>query len=111
MAAENHIKARVPAFELLGQIRPATATKSRNIDRNNAGTRVGKGRTQPGTELPDQKEPTDILAQDKGQYSEQVSKKRAASKAQLPPDRLAAAKERLRVKSEERRRALSADVG
>jgi hypothetical protein len=40
-----------------------------------------------------------------------VSKKRAASKAQLPPDRLAAAKERLRVKSEERRRALSADVG
>jgi regulator of replication initiation timing len=111
MAAENDIKARVPAFELLGQIRPATATKSRNIDRNNAGTRVGKGRTQPGTELPDQKEPTDILAQDKGQYSEQVSKKRAASKAQLPPDRLAAAKERLRVKSEERRRALSADVG
>jgi regulator of replication initiation timing len=111
MAAENDIKARVPAFELLGQIRPATATKSRNIDRNNAGTRVGKGRTQPGTELPDQKEPTDILAQDKGQYSEQVSKKRAASKAQLPPDRLAAAKERLRVKSEERRRALNADVG
>jgi regulator of replication initiation timing len=111
MTAENDIKARVPAFELLGQIRPATATKSRNIDRNNAGTRVGKGRTQPGTELPDQKEPTDILAQDKGQYSEQVSKKRAASKAQLPPDRLAAAKERLRVKSEERRRALSADVG
>src|SRR5271155_3984053 len=111
MAAENDIKARVPAVELLGQIHPATATKSRNIDRNNAGTRVGKGRTQPGTELPDQKEPADILAQDKGQYSELVSKKRAASKAQLPPDRLAAAKERLRVKSEERRRALSADVG
>jgi len=111
MAAENDIKARVPAFELVGQIRPATATKSRNIDRNNAGTRVGKGRTQPGTELPDQKEPTDIRAQDKGQYSEQVSKRRAASKAQLPPDRLAAAKERLRVKSEERRRALSADAG
>ena len=40
-----------------------------------------------------------------------VSKKRAASTAQLAPDRLAAAKERLRVKSEERRRALSATVG
>jgi regulator of replication initiation timing len=107
MAAENDIKAR----ELLGQLRPATATKSRNIDRNNAGTRDGKGRTQSGTELPGRKEPADILAQDKGQYSELVSKKRVASKAQLPPDRLAAAKERLRVKSEERRRALSTDVG
>jgi regulator of replication initiation timing len=111
MAAENDIKARVPAAELLGQIRPATATKSRNVDRNSAGTRVGKGKTQSGAELPDQKEPADILAQNKGRYSELVSNKRAASKAQLPPDRLAAAKERLRVKSEERRRALGTDVG
>jgi regulator of replication initiation timing len=111
MAAENNIKARVPAVELLGQIRPATATKSRNIDRNNAGTTVGKGRTQSGAELPGQKEPAGILAPNKGQHSELVSKKRAASKAQLPPDRLAAAKERLRVKSEERRRALGTDVG
>jgi regulator of replication initiation timing len=101
----------VPAVELLGQMRPATTTRLRNMERNNAGTSVGKGRTQPGTELLDQKEPVDILAQDKGQHSGLVSKKRAASKAQLPPDRLAAAKERLRVKSEERRRALSAEIG
>jgi regulator of replication initiation timing len=109
--AENDIKVCVPAVELLGQIRPETATRLRNMERSNAGTSVGKGRTQSGTELPDQKEPVDIPAQDKGQHSELVPKKRAASKAQLPPDRLAAAKERLRVKSEERRRALSAEVG
>jgi hypothetical protein len=54
------------------------------------------------------KEAGDILTHDGGYVAEIVSKKRAATTAQLPPDRLAAAKERLRVKSEERRRALSA---
>jgi regulator of replication initiation timing len=110
-AAENGIKVCVPAVELLGQTRPATVTRLQNMERNNAGTSVGEGRTQSGTKLPDQKELADIPVQDKGQLSELVSKKRAASKAQLPPDRLAAAKERLRVKSEERRRALSAEAG
>jgi regulator of replication initiation timing len=109
-AAEGDIKARVPAVERLGQMHPATAPRVRNMEGNNAGTRVGKGRTQSGMELADQKEGPGILAQDKGQYSELVSQQRAASKPQLPPDRLAAAKERLRVKSEERRRALGAKV-
>ena len=59
----------------------------------------------------DQKEARDIPTQDGVQAGDLVSKKRAATTAQLPPDRLAAAKERLRVKSEERRRALSAAVG
>ena len=45
---------------------------------------------------------------DTGQTRRLTPKRRAASMAQLPPDRLAAAKERLRVKSEERRRALNA---
>ena len=57
----------------------------------------------------EQWEARDILMQNIRQ--EVVSKQRSATIAQLPPDRLAAAKERLRLKNEERRRALSAAVG
>jgi hypothetical protein len=55
-----------------------------------------------------QREAENILTHNQGHVGKIGSKKRAATTAQLPPDRLAAAKERLRVKSEERRRALSA---
>ena len=77
------------------------------------GARVGheetrEPRTQSGKHQTGQIELGALLIQDG--RKDLVSKKRAASTAQLAPDRLAAAKERLRVKSEERRRVLSATV-
>jgi hypothetical protein len=65
---------------------------------------------RPGKELTDKRKAANILTQDNGQMGgsgDVVSKKRAVTRARLSPDRLAAAKERLRIKSEERRRALS----
>jgi hypothetical protein len=82
-------------------------------DRNASGTdsKEFEPTTRPGKELMDQRKAANILTQDKGQIGDVVSKKRAVTRARLSPDRLAAAKERLRIKSEERRRALSAVGG
>lgn len=83
----------------------------RNRGASGGDASIGKPGGQSGGYQLGRKEAGDILPQDGGQVGNVVPKKRVATTAQLPPDRLAAAKERLRVKSEERRRALSAAVG
>ena len=70
-----------------------------------------KQRSRPAKEQQYQAGVRDIGTQGGGQAREVMFTKRTAATAQLPPDRLAAARERLRVKSEERRRALRAAVG
>lgn len=93
------------------KIDTAKATRLRNITASRRDSKMCEPRTQPGEEPIDQIEAGNILTQDKGPIGEAVSTKRAATRAQLPPDRLAAAKERLRIKGEARRRALGAVVG
>jgi hypothetical protein len=97
--------------ERLDKIHTAKTTKLSNRNASGRDFNECEPRTQPGEEPKDQKEAEDIVTQDKGQVGVVVSKKPAVTRAQLPPDRLAAAKERLRIKSEERRRALSIAVG
>lgn len=72
---------------------------------------IGEPRTELREDKVDQKEARSTPVQESGRVGGALSMKRAAATAQLPPDRLAAAKERLRVKSDERRRALSTVVG
>lgn len=97
--------------ERLDKIHTAKTTKLSNRNASGRDFKECEPTTQLGEEPKDQKEAEDIVTQDKGQVSVVVSKKPAVTRAQLPPDRLAAAKERLRIKSEERRRALSIAVG
>lgn len=97
--------------ERLDKIHTAKTTKLSNRNASGRDFKECEPRTQPGEEPKDQKEAEEIVTQDKGQVGVVISKKPAVTRAQLPPDRLAAAKERLRIKSEERRRALSIAVG
>lgn len=81
--------------------------ESRNKHSNTVGKAVARVERQPDkavvVECP-------LILERNEEHQQVTSQKKASRTAQLAPDRLAAAKERLRVKSEERRRALSSST-
>jgi regulator of replication initiation timing len=110
-AGVRSVKESTSAAKRPDNVHTMKATRSCDRDTNGGCRRSDEAGARSGADLPDQKKAENTLMHDGGHVAEIVSKKRATTTAQLPPDRLAAAKERLRVKSEERRRALSAAVG